>query len=213
MVFDWDGVLFDSVDLNYESTAEVLRAFGLIPASREEFSREMTSDYLRFYRERGLPPNVKPEELDTIRRRYLEQHWNDYGLNPGATKLLSFCAKEGIAVAIVTSEEPAILERRLWQFSIREFFREVRPAATDRRGALTETLQKLGVLPEDALYVDDVASGVRAAKSLGITTIGVSCGFNSHAQIMEAKPDHPKDGLPILDLSRIIDIIEVRCTR
>lgn len=206
-IFDWDGTLFNSVDLNYKASATIFRELDVVPPSREEYLREITSEYSEFYYTHGIPHSVPLGKLDQIRQEYIERHWTESRLNPGAREVLLACVHAHILVAIVTSEIPEILERRIHDFYIAEYIDYLHPNAHDRRGALAETLQRFRISGEDAFYADDIASGLVAAKSIGITTIGVSCGFNSHAQVMGASPDYPKDGRPILSLLKVVDIV------
>ena len=62
-------------------------------------------------------------------------------------------------------------------------------------------LAQLGVRPEQALYVGDTAIDVATARRAALTSIAVTWGFRSRAELIASAPDHlvdhPAEILPI----------------
>ena len=65
VIFDWDGVISDSVSAQYSVTNKILRHFSKkkVP-TLEEFKKSFTLDWRKFYRGKGLSEeelNLEPE--------------------------------------------------------------------------------------------------------------------------------------------------------
>lgn len=193
--FDWNGTLLDDLPVTYEAVQKIFWMHHLPAPSREEYRENIDSNFMAFYRARGIPDHVTPEELNSIWREHAIANWNRPTLNPFATKAVAGCRKRGIGTGIMSGEVPDILERRLAQFDIAALFDHVRGGAWPKETAFRETLEALGIDPYEAAYVDDTNEGLQTAKRLGLTTIGFTRGYASPRQIMAADPDFIVDSL------------------
>jgi len=202
-MFDWDGTLFDSFTLSYNSAVEIFRRFSLPPPPEETYRDEISANFIEFYRKYGIPPEITHDKLNEIRKRFFLQHWQGAVLNDAAEKVLLECKNLRILTAIVSAEVPAILNSRLTELKLLPLIDRVRGGAWPKENALRETLEFFKVEAGNSFYADDTFDGMLAAKKVGIVTVGCTWGYNSKQHIMSANPDFIIDSL-----EELIEIIK-----
>lgn len=187
-ISDWDGTLFNSLGLVYGSVVEIFATFGLNPPSLETYRNEITADFMKFYWKHGVPQNATGDELNKIRKRHFEKHWQDARLNKGVKEWLEAMRRMNTPVAIVSAEIPEVLTRRLTELELLPLISHVRGGAYLKEEALREVLALFGVNPKDVFYLDDTYDGLMAAKAAGITAIGYNgdSRYNSTRRLQEA---------------------------
>lgn len=183
-VLDWNGTLLNDLPLVYRSVCQIFSRYGLPSPTLTEYRTEMSQEWMKFYLRHGIPEGTKPEELNAIRREFLEAHWNDVELHPRALQFLQLLRKRKMKTFLVTGEIKEVVERRLSQFHLVDFFDEVVAGAYRK----AEILKGLDLLPNESVFVDDDPFGICSAKELGFTTIGMTHGYASVERIRDARP-------------------------
>ncbi len=108
-----------------------------------------------------------PEEVDAFRRRYQA----DEAINEGVVALIR--RLYGRTKLAVLSNSPPGLAQWLADWGIRDLFDVVfcsgdEGIAKPDPAAFRITLERLGVAPEEAVFIDDTPSHVEAARALGL---------------------------------------------
>ena len=111
-----------------------------------------------------------PDAVDAFRRRY----YGDEAVNPEVLDLIR--ALHGSYRLAVLSNHPPGLDRWLADWDIRRYFDIVygsgdEGCAKPDPAAYQATLDRLGVEPSEAVFIDDTAGHVAAARALGIQGI------------------------------------------
>ena len=190
LFIDWNGTLLNDLSVSYASMAAIFTEYGIAAPTLDEYRHVITSDFLDFYHRRGVPSSTDRPSLNRHRLAFMESHWNDSALMPGALEVLTHAQSLGLIVALVSAEHAPILARRLGQFSIGQYFDHVRPAAWPKERGLREVLAGLSLEPASCIFLDDTAEGITAARTLGMRTIGFTGGYGLPEMIAGAKPDH-----------------------
>lgn len=195
-MFDWDGTLWDSKTLNYNSVATIFRHFGLRPPTMEEYFSEASAvnDLLQFYKNHGIR-NANLKNLESIRGRYFRAHWGEAPLYDGTPELLQLCESLGMFTAVVSGQAQKWIVKVLAANNMILFFNNVHGGVRDKEEALIQQLDDWGLKAEEAFYLDDTYEGISAAKKLGITAIGITHGFHKKPLIQKACPDFIADSL------------------
>lgn len=203
-IFDWNGTLIDDPWIVFKSVEEIFKTYGLNPPTIEQYRDEIVADFMQFYRKYGIPGKATKEDLNKIRKRVLEEHWNEVKLHDGAIAMIEELKKLGLRIGIVSGEVPEILDKRLETFGIRHLFDSVKGGAWGyKEQALTETLKEFNLTPKEAFYLDDTFDGIGAAKSTGLATFGWTKGYHSIALVKKAGPD-----FLIYSMEKMLDIIK-----
>lgn len=202
VIFDLDGTLLETVGDLAASCNAVLRRYGL-PEHDYAAYRRFVGNGVRKLCERALPEQWRTEaQIDRIRDEFVAYYTAHIDCHSYAYEGISYLLEElvarGIKVAVVSNKF-----QQGTDLLIRKFFPEIPfvavfgnrpevPLKPDPAADL-EVLRLAGVAPEEALHLGDTASDIRAAKAAGIGAVGVSWGFRSREELLEAGADRVID--------------------
>jgi epoxide hydrolase-like predicted phosphatase len=113
-----------------------------------------------------------PEEIDAFRHRYHA----DEAINEAVLDLIHRLRQQGRYKLAVLSNNPPGLAQWLDDWQMLDLFDEVfcsgdEGAAKPDPAAFATTLERLGVAPEEAVFIDDTLGHVEAARTLGLHAI------------------------------------------
>ncbi|MDO8536883.1 MAG: HAD hydrolase-like protein [bacterium] len=204
-MFDWDGTLWNSIDLAYRRPLDVCRQCGIKPLPFEVWRDVPTSDFIKVGSIKGLPKGATPEKIWKMGKKYFNARWKTVPFYPGAGKLIRLCMKLAISRAIVSGQDQGIIVKALRKsdFNNSGWINNIRGEVRDKENVLVETLDYWGEKAEDAFYLDDTHEGLVAARRLGITAIGITHGLNSERLIRKARPDFVVNSL--YDVIKILE--------
>lgn len=184
VIFDFDGVIADSEELQYRSYSRVLAEFG-IAVTPEVYEREWIAS--------GLGPEYAVRELglpiaaDELRRRkepvYHAMLRDEARLMPGAAAAIERLAAE-LPLAVATNSTRADLALVLDPFDLRRHFRAVvtREDYSGRKPAPDAFLvaaARLGLPPARCVVIEDATKGVLAAARAGCPCIAIPHRFTA----------------------------------
>ena len=204
VIFDWNGTLLNDLEISYKSTVEIFRRFNLPPPPLHEYRSHILPDPLGFYRLRGLPQNIKEEELDEIRRESLKNNWGDVTLQPGSLEAIAACKNRDLSAGLISGELGDILESRLTQFELTKAFTYTQGDVEDKERALLDFLEWSGengfkrIEPERIIFVTDMVHDIYAAQRVGVTTVGLTAGYSEPKKIRAARPNFIINSLELL---------------
>ncbi len=178
ILFDNDGTLSDSVPICQEATNQVLTARGFLPVSLAQISAGMRLETpLRMMEHAGIDDialgRIMSDEY-YIQAQPLAEKTKIF---PGIAEMLEQLIDAGFKLGIVSNNSTTFIQRVLERNKISRFFSvligddnadEIKPLP----GGLLQACRILGVKPEDAVYVGDGPSDVKAAASASIRSIG-----------------------------------------
>jgi len=196
VVFDFDGVLADSMAINYLAKKQLFLPFGF-KLSKEEFiriwinpeSREKEGNkyYVKLH---GI--NVAIEELREKQKPIFESIFLEKSrLMPGALGLLRSLRKKGVPLGIVSSNYRYSIGIVLHKFSLERDFDFV-IAAGDCENPKPHpepyilAAKKFGCSPGEVLALEDSANGVQSAKAAGCKCIAIPNKFTAAGDFSRA---------------------------
>jgi len=194
-IFDWDGTLVDSPRWAHHAMCAVFNNYQVEPPSLEVFLEGISSDFLIFYRKHGIPNTATRKDLNAIWEKYLLDHSDDFTLRDGALEALVYCRDVGMKTAIVSGTSPGVIAHGIERFGIGDLIGQVEANACGKVKELQRVLLNFNISPDEAVYVDDTHEGVNAAKTVGMTAIGITGGFELPQRLLQAEPDHLIDSL------------------
>ena len=207
-IFDWNGTLLDDLTVVYESVVEIFRTYVIPAPTLEQYRNEIQSDFMKFYFDHGFPKETRRDDLNAIRKRYLQEHGHRARLRPNVKELLELCRKLRIHTAIVSGEKEDVLLERLDQFQLLPLLNEVRGNSWEKERVLEEVVNRFRIPAQRAFYLDDSVDGLQAAKNLGIVTIGFTSGYYPKERILSVKPNFPNRQFPEVDsLEEVMRIV------
>lgn len=210
VVFDMDGLMFDSErivkyswnvageTLGYGAIGEnIVHTLGLNRAGRKEYFKKLYG--------KDFPFETFQELTGKIYNRFVEEH--GVPEKPGLYELVDFLKGHGIKMAVATSASHGhaaevltmkkLLER-MDAFVSGDMVSHSKPDPEIYQTAC----QKLGVLPEKALALEDAPNGIRAAYAAGLRPIMIPDLVPCSAEI------HPMLAAEYPSLFQVMDYLE-----
>ena len=191
ILFDMDGVLYDSMPAHAESWQKTMEEFGYKSTEPVEFYLhegrlgKSTTDLIT-EREFNRSATKKEEEAIYARKSELFQQLNKDETLPGAKEVLDFVTNQGLKAVLVTgSGQPTLLNRLDTHFP-GIFTPETMVTAFDVVNGKPDPepfimgLERAGGLkPNQAIVIENAPLGIESATAAGIFTIAVNTGLLS----------------------------------
>ena len=186
VLFDMDGVLFDSMPHPASSWAKVCSEFGLHMTPTEAYMHEgrTAASTINLLSNRTWGRNATEAEIEKIyaEKCRLFNSLPEAEKMPGAAQVLEQVKQVGLQIMVVTGSGQASLLSRL-ETNYPGYFaperivssKDVRHGKPDPEPYLMG-LKKLGLQPWEAIVVENAPLGVRAAVGAQIFTIAVNTG-------------------------------------
>lgn len=182
VLFDMDGVIFDSERAVVDSWLVVSESVGGIPGI-ESFCEKALGINSAATRELwfSIYGDKYPYDELNQRRRDIFRERFDAGLvaiKPGVIELLKYLKENGIKTAVASSTSSASVIHEIKAAGLYDYFDEIvcgdmiehsKPAPD----IWLKAMELLGVKPEDSAAIEDSFNGVKSAKAAGLYTFMV----------------------------------------
>jgi HAD superfamily hydrolase (TIGR01509 family) len=180
VVFDLDGLMFDTEALFFRVSSEMLEARG--KAFTPEIMRAMigrravdAGHVLKTMTGLDDPIEVL---LDDVRQRFYSQMETVVHPTPGLFVLLDHLRRKVVPIAVATSSGRAYAERLLVQHRLQDRFAFILTAEDVRLGKpdpeiYSLAIERFAVAPGSVMALEDSPAGIIAAKSAGALAVGV----------------------------------------
>lgn len=210
-VFDLDGTLTDTLDSLVYSVNETLKEMSLSVISREE-CRAFVGNGARVLVEKAIGAaggdvDTRIEEGMRLYGRIFNENCT-YHVVPydGIVELLQKLKEQGVSVAVLSNKPHQQTIHVVEEIFGKNIFTRIQgqqegiPRKPNPEAALG-IIEKLGAAPEESVYIGDSEVDVATGNAAGMKTIGVTWGFRSKEQLIEAgAKDTVDDALQILKL-------------
>jgi HAD superfamily hydrolase (TIGR01509 family) len=180
VVFDLDGLMFNTEDVYWQVGCELLRRRGC------EFTRELSNAMMGRPPQPGFEAMIRAHDLrDTWQELAVESEETFIGLldghlapMPGLMELLAALEANDIPKAICTSSTRRTLESVLAPFDLQRRFEFALTAEDIVRGKpdpeiYLKAAARFGIEPREMLVLEDSQTGCRAAAAAGAVTVAV----------------------------------------
>lgn len=183
VIFDLDGLLFDTEKIYYEANQAAADKMGLpyseayyhqfIGVSDAELHEAYAKDFAAY------PPELVEQFLElgyaTMRRKFRA---GEAPLKPGAVELLRWLAHERIPAVIATSNTRDFVDILLAKNALASYFKEIISAENVKKAKpdpeiVRKAVSALGVSKGDCIMLEDSLNGVRAAYAAEVPVIVV----------------------------------------
>lgn len=179
VIFDMDGLMFDTERLAYEGWKQVGKNAGyditdeIILASIGRTKVDTEIIMKRHFGE-AFPYTELRNQRVIYSQSYIKS--NGMPIKPGLLKLLDFLNEKGIKTAVATSSDRIRTEENLKCCSIFDKFDDIACGEEVERGKPEPDIfllaaLKLGFRPEECIVLEDSENGIRAAYRAGMRTI------------------------------------------
>lgn len=191
-VFDLDGTLLNTLADLADSGNELLASYGMAPHPEPAF-RYFVGNGSRKLMERILP-GKSPEQIDEALGRYkaiYEKHLTAKTTPyEGISETLSALKARGVRMAVCTNKHISAAEaliRKYFPADTFDAFEGDRPGVPRKPDPahVRIVLEKMGVRPEETVYLGDSGVDMQTAVNAGTLPVGVLWGFREKDELME----------------------------
>lgn len=181
VIFDMDGVIFDSERLVLEGWLEIAAKYG-IEGIEEVLPRclgvnaQATREIFREYYGQEFPYDEYKKEASAL---FHSRYGNGrLPLKPGVRELLSFLKEEGYLVGLASSTRQAVVEQEIRDAGLIHYFDDLVCGDMLKRSKpepdiYLKACENLKVEPRMAVAVEDSYNGIRSAKRAGMVPVMV----------------------------------------
>ena len=199
VLFDMDGVLFNSMPYHAEAWHQVMKRHGLTLSREEAYMHEGRTGAatINIVYQRELNKEATPEEIKSIyaEKSVLFNSYPEAERMPGAWELLQKIKGEGLTPMVVTGSGQLSLLERLEHNFPGMFKKELMVTAFDVKYGKPNpepylmALAKGGLKAEEAVVIENAPLGVEAGHNAGIFTIAVNTGPLDGQVLLDAGAD------------------------
>lgn len=191
VIFDWDGVIVDSMPWIYKAMQEVLFSYG-INKNIEEVSNDFFQPRDDYYNSYGVNITDK-EELERRHRASIKKHKMVDPLFPEVKDILLFLKKNNCILGICSSTDNIEILRQIKSLDLEDIFEEnliFGGEIIEKEEKLEKFLKVLNVSKTELMYIGDLASDIIVAQKVGIKSAGIERREEARRKLALLNPDY-----------------------
>ena len=195
IVFDWDGVIVDSMPMIAKGIQETAASYG-VHLSVDDVVAKYIQPKEEFYKSIG----IEIKDMEKLTARHLS-NLNKYSSKPrlfdDVISTLKQLENEGLEFGVASHQEMSDVQNDIDIRGLREFFvaKYVLGGHRGKSEKLADLIARFGLAPNELLFVGDLPSDITAAKKVGAKSAGISRHESGKARLKAEKPDYFLDSL------------------
>jgi HAD superfamily hydrolase (TIGR01549 family) len=178
VLFDGSGTLLNDIYAVWKASAEAYAAVGVDSfITLEDFKEKIKLPISKFHLDNGISPDLS-HKIDKKFRESYPQYESYVGIFPEVKDVLKELKKKKIILGVASNIPTVFLRGHLRTFNIDEYFDivtgqedcdEQKPSPKP----IICTLEKIGITPQEAIYVGDMEEDIIAAKRANSVTVAI----------------------------------------
>lgn len=188
-LFDFDGVLVDSLDVYHRAVSWCLEKIGTpIIKTQEEYVALFEDNFYEALAKKG----VDLEAFSVALTEYAGNvdYYGDVKSFPAVLPVLEgLCGED--TLAIISSNSSQAIRKILARFRYNGCFQDILGSEfhLSKKIKIDHAVTTYRISRENTYYVGDTSGDVREGKAAGVKTIAVTWGWHSREMLAAAKPD------------------------
>ena len=189
LLFDFDGVLVDSIDVYEKTVTDCLKQIGQpLTRGREEFLELFEGNFYESLKQRGVNMDkFVAASVDILSK----VNYTDMKPFDAIRPVLRELAKNHPMIVISTKDTPTIAETlRLYDFE--GIFQEILGSdfMLSKKDKILYAAKKYNATISDIYYIGDTTGDMKEGRQAGIRTVGVTWGWHSKELMATSQPDY-----------------------
>ena len=151
-----------------------------------EIREKFETPYMKFWN--TYLPELSKEEQDKLYEEAIHEAEEAF-LFDGVLEVIQELHRKGVQLFVISSDPYSKLLLEAKEYGISDFFLELIGGVHEKEYALLSLIKKYDLDRSKTIFIGDTCGDIRAGKKAGVTTIGISWGFNVKEKLLAAKPD------------------------
>jgi phosphoglycolate phosphatase-like HAD superfamily hydrolase len=180
-VFDFDGVLADSVNIKTSAFAEIYKPYGKSIVEKVINHHNSNGGMSRFKKFKYYHKTYLEKDIDKIQIQHLSNQFSNIVLKevvasdwiPGAKEYLERLYTDKICCEIISATPLDELEIIIKERDMKKYFSAVYGSPASKYDNLEISLKKNNLIPEDVVFFGDAIADWEAANKMGVLFVGV----------------------------------------
>lgn len=191
-LFDFDGVLADSLDLYAEAVARCLARIGTpIVKNREDYLVLFDGNFYESMAVRGVDLAAFTQAAREILPGIDYDAMKPF---PGLIPVLDALQKDH-PLAVISSNGHRTIRAMLIRFGFDSYFREIFGSDFhfSKKEKIDHAIEKYGIPREKAFYIGDTVGDILEARAAGVRSVAVTWGWHDRERLVAVCPDFVVD--------------------
>ena len=189
LLFDFDGVLVDSIDVYEKTVTDCLKKIGQpLTRGREEFLELFEGNFYESLKQKGVNMDkFTAASVDILSK----VNYTDMKPFDAIRPVLRELAKNHPLIIISSNDSPTIKEAlRLYHFN--GIFDDILGSdfMLSKKDKILHVIRKYNVTLQDIYYIGDTTGDIKEGKQAGVQTVGVTWGWHSKELMATSQPDY-----------------------
>jgi len=189
LLFDFDGVLVDSIDVYEKTVTDCLKKIGQpLTRGREEFLELFEGNFYESLKQKGVNMDkFTAASVDILSK----VNYTDMKPFDAIRPVLRELAKNHPLIIISSNDSPTIKEAlRLYHFN--GIFDDILGSdfMLSKKDKILHVIRKYNVMLQDIYYIGDTTGDIKEGKQAGVQTVGVTWGWHSKELMTTSQPDY-----------------------
>ena len=186
IIFDWSGVIKDSIEDHLFVVNEIFTKFGANKISLIELKENWKQPYMLFYN-KYLPNLTLEQEMAAYKEAIMKS--SSPRFYSGIVDLTKDLQRQGIKMVVVSSDLSETLLPEIDSFGLNNTFLDVVTEAHDKTIVMGDLIKKHNFNKSETFVVGDSNHEIEAGQHIGIKTIAVTWGFTLEDRLITSNPD------------------------
>lgn len=200
IIFDWDGVLKDSLTKFYEVTKIMFKEFGREPISVEEVKERFDTPYMKFWN--YYFPDLK-EEIEKPLFHKLFSESEPAKLYPESIETIKELKERNINMFIVSSSPKNGIFPDLEKNNVLDYFKRIIYEINEKDAELKGIIKDFNLDLKQTAFISDTTGDIKWGQKTNIKTIAITWGFQTRERLSTANPD-----IIIDNIKELIEVID-----
>lgn len=195
IIFDWDGVIVDSMPIIALGIQETASSYG-VKVSIDDILDNYIQPRDAYYRSIGIDTT----NLDELNKRHWEailKHRQPAPIFPEVADILHFLKDNNLKLGFASTAETFYIIEQLELFGLEGIFSkelimggEISKKEITKEEKLIKFLSAFNLPLDEILYVGDLPSDIKAAKTVGVKSAGMERREKAREKLSLLKPDY-----------------------
>lgn len=200
-LFDFDGVLVDSLDVYEKTVTECLIKINQpLTRGREEFLELFEGNFYESLVRKGVDLEAFMEaSVDILAQVKIKDIKPIEGVVPIVNEM-----HKNHCLIVISSNESSSIKEALELFKYDGYFREILGSdfMLSKKDKILYAIKKYQLPTDDIYYIGDTVGDIKEGKQAFVKTVGITWGWHSREKMAAAKPDylfdHPTELLQLI---------------